>query len=35
MLEGTTTVEYYDFGADVDIQPPPANKVSDVTELAP
>lgn len=29
----TTTVEYFDFGIDVDVQPPPADQVTDLQEL--
>jgi hypothetical protein len=34
-LEGgvTTTIEYYDFGLDVEVEPPPAAEVTDFTEL--
>lgn len=30
----TVTVEFYDFGVDVNVEPPPADQVTDLTELA-
>lgn len=29
----TTTVEYFDFGAEVDVEAPPEDEVTDITEL--
>jgi hypothetical protein len=31
--EATTTIEYFDFGTEVDVQPPPADQVTDYEEL--